>query len=182
MLDMAIKYQEEVKACFRNTWLDDRYKFYHAANFHEDIQLHESTWVNHEFVSVADGKVIGFLGYQLDRSSDYAYGLNIINFAGAANPVFSMDLGIFLRNIFEKYAIRRVEWSVVIGNPIEKSYDRICEKYGGRIVGTYFKRTRLIDGKFYDEKFYELSRESYLASRAGGNSGSKEKIGRGGGY
>lgn len=163
MIDLAIKYSEEVKQKFRDTWLDDRYKYYHVSNFHEDIHLHESTWNNHEFVSVSDGEVIGYLGYLIDRSSDFAYGLNIINFSEQSNPTFAMDLGKFLRNIFEKYHMRRLEWSVIVGNPIEHSYDRLCQKYGGRIAGTYKERIKLIDGIFYDEKFYELDGSAYFA-------------------
>jgi hypothetical protein len=54
----------------------------------------------------------------------------------------------------------------VIGNPIEKSYDKLIHKYGGRVVGTYKQHTKLIDNKLYDEKFYEIFRDDYIKNKA----------------
>lgn len=164
MVELAIKHQKELQEKLVDTWLDDRYKFYHAANFYDNIQIADSTWTAHQFVSVADGEVIGYIGYQIDRSCDYVYNLGILNFTDKVNAVFAKDLGMVLRDIFEKYHFRRLEWTVVSGNPIENSYDKICKKYGGRIVGTYKGRIRLIDGKFYDEKLYELDHYAYFES------------------
>ena len=67
-----------------------------------------------------------------------------------------------LIDIFEKYNFRKLSFYVVVGNPIEKSYDKMCERYGGRIVGVKRKNTRLIDGKYYDEKLYEILKEDYM--------------------
>ncbi len=93
------------------------------------------------------------------------YGLGVINFSDN-KIVFGMDLGQALNDIFEKYKFRKLKFSVFIGNPIEKSYDKMIEKYGGRIVGYYKEETRLIDGEYYDEKLYEITREEYLKSIA----------------
>jgi RimJ/RimL family protein N-acetyltransferase len=70
-----------------------------------------------------------------------------------------------LDEMFTKYNFRKLEFSVVVGNPIEKSYDRLIYKYGGRIVGTYKKHTRLMDNKYYDEKLYEIFRDDYIKNR-----------------
>lgn len=64
---------------------------------------------------------------------------------------------------------------MVSGNQIESSYDKICKKYGGRIVGIYKNRVRLTDGQFYDEKLYELDRDAYYAGR-GGKDGRKKYV------
>ena len=161
MLELALNHQEQLNTKFRQTWEDDKYKYYHNANYREDMEIPHSTWTSHNFVSLHDGEVIGYIGYQIDRSSDYVYGLGIINFAEEQKAAFAKDLGVALRNIFDKYNFRRLEWSVVIGNPIERSYDKLCYKYGGRIVGTYINRYRLIDGRYYDEKLYEIEKGDY---------------------
>ena len=75
-----------------------------------------------------------------------------------------MDLGQALTDIFERFKFRKLNFSVVIGNPIEKSYDKMIDKYGGRIVGIYKQEIKLIDGEYYDEKLYEITREDYLKS------------------
>lgn len=78
---------------------------------------------------------------------------------------FGRDLGQALTDIFEKFRFNKLKFSVVIGNPIEKSYDRMIQRYGGRIVGIFRQDTRLIDGNLYDVKDYEILRSEYLASK-----------------
>lgn len=46
-----------------------------------------------------------------------------------------MDLGQALQDIFEKFKFRKLTFCVVVGNPIEKSYDKMINKYNGRIIG-----------------------------------------------
>ena len=55
-----------------------------------------------------------------------------------------------------------MSFSVVIGNPIEKRYDKFIEEYGGRVIGVREQDVRLLDGKFYDVKLYEIFRHEYL--------------------
>lgn len=167
MLDIALNHTEQVKQKFRSTWLDDRYKYYNYSNYHDEWQPVESTWVDHQFVSLKDGEVIGYIGYRIDRAGgDLVYDLNIINFEKEPSMTFSSDLGKALRNIFEKYRFRKLCFSVVVGNPIEKSYDKICFKYGGRVVGIRKAQTRLVDNLYYDEKLYEILIEDYEKARA----------------
>ena len=77
----------------------------------------------------------------------------IINFSDK-KITFGKDIGQALDEIFTKYNFRKLKFSVVVGNPIEKSYDKLIHEYCGRIVGTFKDHTRLIDNKNYDEKFY----------------------------
>ena len=163
MLDLAINHTDEVVSKFRTTWYKDRYKFFHATPYYDDWHPEESTWTNHQFVSVRGNEVIGYIGYTIDRADgDIAHGLCIMNFEEKPSATFSIDLGKTLRDIFEKYRFRKLRFSVIVGNPIEKSYDKMCLKYGGRIVGVSKENVKLIDGKFYDEKFYEVMRSDYM--------------------
>ncbi len=79
---------------------------------------------------------------------------------------FGIDAGNAIKDIFEKYHLRKIFFSVVVGNPIEKSYDKMIERYGGRICGYYREHTKLIDGRFYDEKQYEILEKDYFAKVA----------------
>lgn len=162
MLDLAIKYQDQVISKFRDTWFKDKYKYFNSANYFEDWVIKDSTWTNHQFVSVRNGEVIGYIGYNIDRSWDLVNDLAIINFEDSPSMVFAADMGHAIRDIFEKYQFRKLCFSVIVGNPIEKSYDKMCLKYGGRIAGIRKKNARLIDGNFYDEKLYEIFKEDYI--------------------
>ena len=49
-----------------------------------------------------------------------------------------------------------MNFSVAVGNPIERSYDRWVEKYNGRIVGIQKDHYLGIDNVFRDRKLYEV--------------------------
>jgi RimJ/RimL family protein N-acetyltransferase len=72
----------------------------------------------------------------------------------------------FLVDLFDKFNFRKIEWTVVVGNDnAEKMYDRIINKYGGKIVGVKEKSTKLIDNKYYDIKYYEIFKDDFERSR-----------------
>jgi len=154
MLDIAIKHKDRLTERLRETWFNDKYKFWNYTNYYEEYNIEDSTWTDHQFVSInSTGDVIGYIAYQINRADDYVYGLNIINFTD--NKVtFGMDVGKALKNIFEKFHFRKLCFSVAVGNPIEKTYDKMIEWYGGRIVGCHKEHIRLIFGRFFDEKLY----------------------------
>ena len=58
---------------------------------------------------------------------------------------------------------------MVIGNPIERTYDKLCQKYGGRIIGIEKEETKLQDNKYYDVKRYEILRSEYVANKEKNN-------------
>ena len=64
--------------------------------------------------------------------------------------------------LFEKFNFYKIEFGVVVGNPIEKMYDKYIQKYGGQIVGIFKSTTKLQDGEFADMKYYEIFRDEYL--------------------
>jgi hypothetical protein len=83
--------------------------------------------------------------------------------ARAANPyTFGRDVITAVKDIFEKYRFNKLDFSVVCGNPIEKTYDKLIKRYNGRVVGIREQEARLLDGKLYDVKEYELLAERYF--------------------
>lgn len=106
-------------------------------------------------------EVIGYIAYDVARGDNSVSGLRIINFSDN-KAVFGVDLVKALKDIFEKYKFRKLNFNVVIGNPIEKSYDKMIKKYGGRIIGTYKEDVKLIDGEYYDTKLYEILASEYF--------------------
>ena len=79
--------------------------------------------------------------------------------------MFGKDLLKAIQDIFERFNFHKLTFSVVIGNPAEKSYDRLCAKYGGRILCIQKEETKLEDNKYYDVKRYEIMREDYMKAR-----------------
>lgn len=164
MLDIAIKYENELKEKFQDTWFQDKYKFYNFDTYYEKLEVANTTWNKHQFVSLnQDGEVIGYIGYGVRRHLDYCDGFAAINFSND-KTTFGIDLGRAVCDIFEKFNFNKLKFSVVIGNPIEKPYDKIIQHYNGRIVGIDRDEIRLIDGKLYDVKRYEIMRDDYLSA------------------
>lgn len=165
MLDIAINHKERLQERIRETWFQEKYKFWNNCNYYEEQTISENTRERHQFVSLdSSGDVIGYIGYAIDRANDYVYSLNIINFTDN-KAIFGMDAGQALKDIFEKFHFRKLCFSVVIGNPIEKTYGKMIKKYGGRIIGIKKEHCRLIDGQFYDEKIYEILSKEYFSRK-----------------
>lgn len=165
MLDVAIRHKDELVDKFRSVWFDEKYKFWNCSNFYEEWEASESTKESHQLVSLdSQGEVIGYIGYWIDRVCEHVYALNIINFTDD-KMTFGLDCGQAIRDIFEKFHFRKINFCVVVGNPIEKSYDRMIKRFGGTICGYYRENVKLIDGQFYDEKLYEILATDYWRAR-----------------
>lgn len=168
MLDVANKYEDELKVLNMDTWYNDKYKFYHGSSWCNVKEMADNNWEDRIFVSKnKDDEILGMIGYHINRADDYVDCLYIINYTD--NKVtFGMDLYQVLDDMFTKYNFRKLNFTVIVGNPIEKSYDNLIHKFGGRIIGTYKENVKLMDNKYYDEKIYEIFREDYLNVRKDG--------------
>ena len=165
MLTPAINYQSELNNIFNSIWNDEYYKYYFCEGYYSGIDICKETWNRHQFVSVSSSNVVnGFISYYIDRHTYGCYNLSIIGFYKDKNVTFGNDVSRAIRDIFEKYRFNKLSFTVVIGNPIEKTYDKLMKKYGGRVVGIKEKEVKLIDGKFYDLKIYEIMRDNYIES------------------
>ena len=162
MLKPAILYADQVKQKMYGIWHNEKYKFYNYYSYWAGYNPKEDTWSANEFVSVNDNdEVIGFIQYEINRSTNSANALGIINFTDDISLTFGKDVLQVLKDIFEKYKFHKLSFSVVIGNPIEKTYDKFINKFGGRIVGIAKEHTKLVDGLYYDVKQYEILNSEY---------------------
>lgn len=168
MLDLAYKYEDKLRELMMNTWYDEKYMFYHYGEYRRPYELDkEGDWNGREFVSLdRNGEVIGYIGYEINRSTACASGFGAINFSDN-KIIYGADLAQAIDDVFCKFNMNKMEWSVVVGNPIERSYDRWCKKLGGSIVGIKHQHVRCMDGNLYDHKDYELFRDEYLKHRRG---------------
>lgn len=164
MLRPAKLYEDQVVELQRSIWYDEKYKYWNSSMSYDSIEIKDSTYNEHQFVSVnSDDEVIGYISYNVNRETNNVHTLGVINFSNDS-MTFGRDLGQALRDIFEKYHFRKLSFFVVCGNPIESSYDRMISKYGGRIVDTQIDEVRLVDGKYYNVKWYEILGEDYFKS------------------
>jgi hypothetical protein len=171
MLEYAKKYEDKLKALFLDTAFDSFYQFQNCNVYVDAFELPKDTWNSNHFVSVYNNDVLGMIAYQIKRQDNAVYGLHIIHFGGPEAPcryIFGKDIITAIRDIFEKYRFNKLNFSVVRGNPIEKTYDKLVKRYNGRIVGIREQETRLIDGQLYDIKEYELLANRYFGRNCTG--------------
>lgn len=171
MLEPAIKYKEQLQHKLDEALLSDAmaYSYYDPSyvltGIKCNLNIEPNTMSKHQFVSVHNGEVVGFISYNISFENYRAYNFQTISF-NQNTVVFAVDFKRAIVNIFELYKFRKLNFSVFVGNPIEQVYDAKIEKYfGGRIVGVQKDHCRLADGKFHDLKLYEILRKDYLQVR-----------------
>lgn len=162
MLDVAINHKDELNNKFTSIWFQEKYKFYNNDTWFENPEIDINTWNHHQYVSInSAGEIIGYISYAINRQTNSAHELGIINFSDD-RITFGTDLKIAITDIFDKFKFQKLSFSVVVGNPIESSYDKMVTKYGGRIVGIAHNEAKLYDNEYYSVKYYEILREDYI--------------------
>jgi hypothetical protein len=166
MLKPAILYKEQLTELFSSMALDSRYKYlYQTAYMDFSPTLENDTWKSIQLAICDSSKVIGYVSASLDRVSNVVTSIMFINFS-SNSVVFVKDCWFFFDYLLTTMNFDKIKWSVIVGNPAEELYDRLCERFKGRIVGTFEKDCRLSDNKIYDVKHYEILRSVYLDLKA----------------
>lgn len=156
MIDIAVKHEQALRELFFMTWHNEKYKFWLNGSWSDQYEVARNTWDKHEFVSLnSRSRVIGYIAYYIDRDARNVSGISVINFSDN-KIVFGRDLFKTVSDIFTKFDFNKIEFDVVCGNPVERSYDRLVSRFGGRVVGVKKDHCRLVDGKYYDLKMYEI--------------------------
>ena len=165
MLKPAILYKEALISCYAKSSMDKRDQYFTEQYWSWDITNKDSNWDGHQFVSVDNSdNVVGFLAATVDRGCHFLHSLGAIRFLKESkyDILFARDFKEFFYLIFRFYKYNKINWTVVIGSPHEKMYDKFVNKYGGRIVGYKKDNWRLQDGTICDLKMYELMRKDFI--------------------
>lgn len=163
MLKPAILYKEALAEKAKVILMEpEKYKFielnnYQSYNLFTIDEVDE--WSKIKRVSVnADGVVLGYMGCSVCRQDSSVAGLLFVNFdLTKLSVTFVRDMEAFLQYLLRIF--RKISFVCVVGNPAERLYDKVIEKYHGRIVGVKKQEALLQDGQFYDLKLYEIVKE-----------------------
>lgn len=161
MLKPISDYIPEIKKFCSSTIIEneEKYKFYNFTSWWngEEIPTNVSEWDTISRVSIGDDKVLGYMSADISRDTLNIDGLRLINFnLDTISLTFVKDIMIFINYLFSVKKFKKMTFRVAVGNPAERLYDKFIEKYNGRVVGTYTNHIKLIDGKYYDVKLYEV--------------------------
>ena len=81
MLEPAIKYRNQLESVQYDIWFNDKYKYWNSNVFYDSMQIDTDTWGRHQFVSVNNGEVLGYIEYSISRTNNSVSSLSIINFS-----------------------------------------------------------------------------------------------------
>lgn len=161
-LKFAVDHEHKLSLLMRKAMMDEKYKYYfYSSYFRYDTDIPRDSWNHLQMVSVKNDEIIGLLGAYIDRETRNVTDLYAINFHDI-NYTFSKDFRSFLTDLFDKFYFNKISFKVIKGNEAEKMYDKYIEKYNGRVVGYRKNEVMLLDGKYYDDKIYEITRNEYL--------------------
>lgn len=164
MLQMAGLHVDTLKVKFLQIALEEDYKFFNTISWRDEWKPDDSTWAANEFASInKEGEVVGYFKYRINRDTGNIDGLQIANFKkDVLSRTFGQDLQQIFQDIFLRFNFRKINFSVIVGNPAEAFYDKYIEKIGGNIVSYYKDECKLIDGQYYDLKVYEVMKEDFI--------------------
>lgn len=160
MLEPAILYKDELEKKFAKEMYTERY-YYYVGYPHEfelpDIRVKEYyyQWAIVEPFDNFDNRVIGYLAYHVDPSTDNVDRFGLYSFSEGDQTV--------IRDTYDKLEelVRdhhRVEWRVIDGNHAKRGYDAFCKKHNGNIVCLH-DVTKDLKGNYRNEYIYEIVKE-----------------------
>ena len=157
------KMHEEINALYLSTLDDPRYRFLHAADWHQQLkEMREFGWTEDAFLIVLGEEVIGFITWSVNRNHNKVTGV----FAAFKPKYLNKGYGPVALAGWLDYAMndrkfRKVEFSCHRGNvSAEKIYNQI-EYIGGRLAGFKEESAKLRDGLYYDVILFEILWENF---------------------
>ena len=105
--------------------------------------------------AIVDGdNLIGYFTYMMDWYTSCASCFGLFSF-DRGNKIIGLDVRREMKKIIKEYNVHRISWRMVSGNPVERHYDKFCDKYGGKkFVLTDAIRDRA--GNYHDDIIYEI--------------------------
>lgn len=158
MLVPAVLRRNEIEEAFKKYYYTDdmMYETGGLCNWRPDIaECPDAETFQFAIVSNdSDERLIGYLAYNIDWYDSCAHNFLILSF-DRGNPIVGKDLYNEMEKLVNEYKLHRIEYRMVGGNPIEKHYDKYCEKYNGRKL-ILKDATKDKYGVYHDDMIYEI--------------------------
>jgi len=104
-------------------------------------------------VSTYNGEIIGRIDLIINEAAQAVFDIAITRLSSNNGYIFAKDCMTGVRYLMDNY--RKISFIVVIGSPVEKTYDRLAKLFGWRIAGVFEKQVLNIHGEWKDIKYYE---------------------------
>lgn len=156
MLIPAIVKKNEILEAFKKCYYTED-MMYETGGLHNWLpNIQEETDSGRFQYAIVNTKkeLLGYLDYQIDWYSSCAHNFGLISF-NKGNPIIGADLFSELNKMMNEYKLHRIEWRMVGGNKVEKSYDRFCKQFNGtkHVLKDVVKD---MYGNYHDAIIYEI--------------------------
>lgn len=155
MLKPAILYKDEIKKeLLKYNYTEDMMYYTGYLGYSLPRIDEENNGNLYQYAIVENDKLIGYFVYQVDWYTSSVSQFGLFSFE-RKNKIIGVDVYRELKSLINNYHIHRIEWRMISGNPVEKHYDKFCEKYNGKkFVLTDTIKDRC--GKYHNSVIYEI--------------------------
>lgn len=152
MLVPAVTKKDELERLFAEKIYSEDYYWYSGDICSNELPQIAATDNIFQYAMLDGEKVVGYLAYCIESATDTVYDFGLLSF-DKRNPVIGRDLFSEIERLVKTH--RRIEWRMIGGNPVQRHYDKFCERHGGNVVTLHDVR-KGPDGKWHDERIYEI--------------------------
>ena len=130
MLNIAGKYEEELQMLFANITFDEKYKYFNGCSYMSKYKSSDSTWNDHEFVSLKDNKVIFHKTSPTDNTDDSKKIYDLLNMEDIYDFAITADIDdvkqildpqIYMNSAIAEEGLRG-DYGANIGSILKDSY------------------------------------------------------------
>ena len=166
-IKQAILFKQEIENNMHELFYSQEMFYVSGSNYNfvPEIKERESYGVDSVFqyaVTSADDtgeKVVGYIQFSVDWYSKCAYNWAVVSF-DRGNTAIAKALLELLNRCFDEYALHRIEWKMIGGNPVERGYDNALNyfKKKGFLTSKHVFKDSLKDksGKYRDSIIFEI--------------------------
>ena len=156
MLKPAILYKDILEKKFAEYLYTDDFFWYTGYGGCNELPKLEPRDDDYKY-AIVDGKdnVIGYFAYRIEFTVDTVLNFGLYSF-DKGNPLIGKDLFEKMEELVREH--RRIEWRMISGNPVQKHYDKFCNKHNGNRVWLH-QITKDAHGQYHDECIYEIVKE-----------------------
>lgn len=153
MLVPAILFKSEIENGFKKLFYTSDMLFENGSLNQSIPDISESTNEGlFQYAIISGEKVIGYLEYYVNYYTSNVRNFGLISF-DRGNPLIGKDLFEKMEELVSRF--HRIEWGMIGGNPVERSYDKFCERHNGtkHVLKDVLKDT---EGNYRDSIVYEI--------------------------
>lgn len=160
MLVPAVLFKDKIEELSKKMMYDDN-MFYdsgtvdpHSISIQRDQKDSGSSRFEYA-IPTRDGELIGWFRYFINWYNRQLYLAGLTNLVGKPNPIIGYDIYHEVVRATRLYKIHRIEFRMIGGNHVQRTYDKICKRcHGTKFVLKDVFRDRC--GEYHDEIIYEL--------------------------